>query len=378
MPKTFSSKRNVLVLSDVHLGHRNTPMPFILKNLKTFFKDFAVKDNFDDLKVIFIAGDLWDEVVHFSNEHLPAFMVFWFQFCSWCLFKGIKVRLLKGTPLHDGNQGKTVTAYTKTAFPALDYAYYDDIAIETITDLELTVLYVPDECRTTAEQAYQDVRTALYDANRTSVDIAIMHGMFTFQLGDIPMSSKVHREKDYLDIVDGFVAIGHIHSASQYERIFAQGSFDRIAHGEEGDKGALYFHEAELDHWEPVFLVNSGAKIYKTITIKPQTKDPLLKVEAFAKTLPDFSFLRIVADEGSDILQSVDVVAKRFPLLSVTRKAIAKKKQHTEKVAEKHYVPLVLNRETLTEAIVSDVSLAASLTVSQSTRLYHLLEALHV
>lgn len=354
MSKRFQP-RNILTISDVHLGHPLVSMTHILQNLERFFDGFASANTFPDLKVIFIAGDLWHQVLPLEHNGLTDFFVFWYKFCSWCQRKQVTLRLMKGTPSHDGTQGDIVETYTVTTFPALDFRYVRDLSIEVLDTLKLSVLYVPDECRPSAEQIYEDTIAVFHQHQLQQVDIGIMHGMFHYQLGTIPTNHKVHTEALYQALVRRFISIGHIHIASRFERIFAQGSFDRISHGEEGDKGAYYFVEVEKDTWEPHFLVNRFAKCFKSITILNSTPDPMEKVEQLLLTLPDDSHVRIIAEEGHDILRSVDFFAKKYPLLHFKRKLLKAKDKEAFTAAMPAYVAIVLTKETLTQAILEDI-----------------------
>ncbi len=372
------TKQGILTLSDIHLGHKGTPADFILRNLERFFNDFRLKDNFQDLKAIIIGGDLWDDVVQLSNNAIPGFMVFWYKLCAWCERKKIILRLLKGTPSHDGNQGNTVESFTEITFPNLDFKYIKELSIEKHKDLGLSILYVPDECRPKAEDVYNGVLSELHTNELSQVDIAIMHGMFKYQLGTIPMGSSVHHEELYLPLVKYFISIGHIHTASHYERIFAQGSFDRLAHNEEGNKGAYYHIEVKPGIWESVFLPNTHAKLYKTITIKSNSAEAIALIDKTALSLPDFSHLRIQAEEGHDVFKGFEVFVKKYPCLTLTRKIIDKKKKQAPKETKVHYTPLVLNRETLTEAIFQEISLKHNLSQSDTKQLHQELENLHI
>lgn len=375
--KKILNKQGILTLSDIHLGHRGTPADFILKNLELFFNNFRVKDNFQELKAIIIGGDLWDEVVQLSNDSIPYFVVFWYKLCAWCHRKGIVLRLLKGTPSHDGNQGNTVESYTAVTFPDLDFKYVKDLSIEKHSGLGLSILYVPDECRPKADDVYNDVLSLLHAEGLEQVDIAIMHGMFKYQLGTIPMGLSVHHEALYLPLVKYFISIGHIHTASQYERIYAQGSFDRLAHNEEGEKGAYYHLRTSKDKWESLFLPNVHAKVYKSITLKSNSVDAVALIDKTAKAMPDFSHLRILAEEGHDIFKGFEVFVKKYPCLTLTRKVIDKKKKVAVKATSESYKPLVLNRETLTEAIFQEISLKHNLSLEDTKHLYQELENLH-
>ena len=103
-------------------------------------------------------------------------------------------------------------------------------------------------------------------AKDEEVDIAIMHGQFHYQFPRIKLDSS-HDEQEYLNMVKHYIHIGHIHTHSSYDRIIAQGSFDRIAHGEEENKGCVVAKidttNRENDEW--MFLVNDKAMRFITL-----------------------------------------------------------------------------------------------------------------
>ena len=377
--KTFSSEqRDVLTLSDLHFGHKGTSVSVMCRNFQAFFGDFKLQENFDQVKLILISGDLWHKSVSFGADIIPEFLELWYKFTAWCFRKGIVLRLLKGTPEHDANQGSTLTSITSRAFPDLDFRYIPSLSVEIHSGLGLSILYVPDVCRPSAEETYQDAVGALHEAGLQKADIGCMHGMFKYQLGNIPMNHNVHDEQQYLELVTGFITVGHIHVMSSYERIYAQGSFDRISHGEESPKGAFYFTEVKPGSWEPVFLVNHNALIYKTIEIKPSAKDPMRAIEELAESLPDGSHLRIAAPEGHDVLKAVEAFSKKYPFLHITRKLVKPKKVKDDPIAQKRQKTLTLNRETLTEAIMQEINLNHDISPEEAAMLYMSLESLHV
>ena len=373
-----SNKRGVLSLSDVHLGNRNTPAEFILGNLRSFFNDFALKNNFEDLGLIIIAGDLWDDTLQLSSEHLPGFFNFWYSFMKWCSRKSIAVRLLEGTPKHDRRQGITIEAYTRVICPEVDFRYVMDIEIEYFEKFGVNILYVPDECRPTAARIYEDVLDLMKEKQLSKVDIAVMHGMFKYQLGSIPMDVKVHDEDLYLNLVEHFIVIGHIHTRSQYERIFAHGSFDRIAHGEPNAKGAWYFSWQKNARWMPMFLENKGAKQYVTIEVDGDIEKVFKKIEKEVALLPSWSHVRISAPAGHAIHNAIDELKTLYPFLRLTKNVQKEEKEETVKVEKAQFIEISLNRQTLTEAVFNEVGLRNNLTPVESKQLFAILEETHI
>lgn len=371
------SPRNVLSLSDIHFGHPNTPAKDIVDHLKVFFNHFKVTNNFDDLKLIIIAGDLWDQGLSFQDDAVREVVLFWGFFTRWCERKGISLLVIEGTPKHDSQQSGTLEVITRQAAPDLKFRYVKELSIVYLEELDLNVLVVPDECRPTAEQVQRDVMDLLSQHQLKQVDIAAMHGMFRYQLGSIPMNPKVHHEAFYLEIVRYFIVIGHIHVASQYEGIYAQGSFDRLAHGEEGDKGAFYFQEPQEGVFIATFLKNTLAKDYVTLPMKGKLDDALTLIDNTIRALPDWSFVRLVGEKRDDLQEGLKILKEKYPLIQFSRKVLKEKETGETIMPSIHAEGIVLNRQTLTQVLHETVSSESLLTPTQSTRLYQLLESLH-
>lgn len=370
--------RSYLVISDIHLGARSTSAREILDHLTAFFDDFTAKSQFTSIDVLFIAGDLWDDTVDLSSEATVLFLPWIRRLFAWCCRHDIKVRILKGTPRHDREQGDSVEALAGY-FENLDFKYISTLAVERIEDLDLNVLYVPDEVRPTAEAVARDVEEILMDRGLPQVDIAIMHGMFKHQLGTIPMNVKVHDEAWYLERVKYYINIGHVHVSSQFSRILTQGSFDRLNHGEERPKGAFLVKELKPGEWGHFFIENPLAKIYKTVEVSEDVELALQKIDREIRSLPHGSFIRILANSTHPIFKGFETLRRKYPLFTFSKKAISEEEEVAarQQTEPSTYVSMVLNRSTLTEAVFSEVTVQHTLTVAEETQLYAHLEALH-
>lgn len=357
------NKRNWLVLSDIHIGARKTTATEIIQNLIKFFRNFELKNNFSDLKCIFIAGDLFDDTMQFSCDQMPEFFRFWYRFTLWCEKKDIELILLEGTPKHDRRQGQSVATMSKLFSEHVKFKYINTLSIEYIESLQFNVLFVPDECRHTANKIYEDTLQLLKEKELDQVDIAIMHGMFRYQLGNIPINQKVHLEDDYLRIVKYYISIGHIHSRSNYDRIYAQGSFDRLAHGEEDDKGAYYFDETQPGEWTPIFLVNKDAKRYLTFSFKGDFESLKTFLSKKLIGVPAKSYIRILLPAQHECFQSKNTLSTVFPqyIFSIEEE---KKKQPKKEIiiSHKKQQGIALNNETIVPAILEAVKEKITLT----------------
>ena len=367
-----------LVLSDIHLGARSTTADEIIEHLDIFFDRLSDKSALAKIDILFIAGDLWDDTINFSSDVLSLFLPWFHRLLKWCGRNRIKLRILEGTPRHDRQQATTLKKIAELLAIEVDFKYIPELSIEKMEDLDLTVLYVPDECRHTAEIVERDVQSLLDEHQLEQVDIGIMHGMFEHQLGFIPNNSKVHRADWYLQKVKHYINIGHIHTASQYSRILAQGSFDRLGHGEEAAKGAYLIKELPSGEWSHFFLENKHAKLYITIEIKGSIDDALKTIDKRLKTIPGGSYIRIQGLASHPIFQGFETLRNKYPLYTFSKKALVSEEETKRiEISTSKYIPIVLNEKTLTEALFSEVSQNHSLHPDQEDRLHHLLEALH-
>ena len=146
-----------------------------------------------------------------------------------------------------------------------------------------------------------------------------MHGQFEFQLPDFVRAQK-HSSKEYLDLVTGLIFIGHVHRSTQYKRIIAQGSFDRLAQGEEEAKGHIRATRKADGTHEIVFIENKEAKRYVTVPCHYLTvEDAINKIENVALKLPPDSYVRVALNRDHPISSNMDVLIKMFPLLNWTK-----------------------------------------------------------
>ena len=294
-----------LVLSDIHLGHKNNKTIDIVNNLLHYFK---VNDKlFKKLDILFLAGDVFDRLLSTnSEEYITA--VKWLSYVvSYCKTNDIKLRLLEGTPSHDWKQSKAVTTVIEQLGVNIDFKYIETVSIEKMTDLGINILYIPDEANHHASDTLDEVSELLIKNNLSQVDIAIMHGQFNYQLPILLESS--HDENSYLDIVKYYISIGHIHIPSVFKRILAEGSFDRLTHGEEEDKGGMLITIGDEPRFE--FIVNKRAKIFKTLDVK-NLDNALEYVVRKLKDIPSYSFIRILAERSSDMKSLTKELQERY------------------------------------------------------------------
>lgn len=348
-----------LCLSDIHLNHKRNSTEDIIKNLVIFFKEYDYKGSLD---IIFIAGDLFDSLMDFPANSVTEITVFVKWLLNLCCKNDIKLRILEGTPSHDWRQSKIFNTIAMVSELPVDLKYVDTLYIEYMDDLGIHILYVPDEWNHSTDKTYQQVKELLDREHIDKVDLAIMHGQFAYQLPSHVEKCPKHIESNYLSIVRHYICIGHVHISSVYERILAQGSFDRLSHNEESPKGAMYFIIRNNNTREHYFIENKNAKTFKTITCKSKDIEFNLKyIEKQTKGLRTDSYVRIKASKDNPILLSIDEVKKRFPFFNMSKVSFEEELEsnQTELISENDnqvYTAINIDRENITSMLMDVVN----------------------
>lgn len=297
-----------LSVSDVHLGNLRTQTDFILSNLENALFDGKIAT----LDLVIIAGDLFDRQLEYNHPSSGSILLFVDKLLSECRKYGTKLRVLEGTPSHDNRQNKIFDDVHALYNFAGDMKYVDTLSIEYIEEWDMRILYVPDKIRTTTELVYTDTLGVFKAAGVDKVDLAIMHGAFSHQLP--PMAKQVYDPQQWLVLVKHWILVGHVHKHTIFNRIAAQGSFDRLCQGEEAPKGflmgTLNLH-GDVRKDEIYFIENKGAKKYITVDCTGLTiEESLTKIETLVKPLANESYIRVRAETGNPVLSNMKEVAK--------------------------------------------------------------------
>jgi hypothetical protein len=296
-------------ISDVHMGHHTTPTEHIVGNLRKAFPDNAETGKLD---IIWFGGDFFDRLMNLPDDNVGLLQVWIVGFLRMCGRRKIKVRILEGTKSHDWAQNKLFVQLMEQAAIDVDMKYIDTLSIEFIEDFEISVLYVPDDWRPNPDDTWIEILQLLQANSLEKVDYAIVHGSFDHQLPPVVKTPK-HLGERFLSIVKHYIFIGHVHIASQRDRILANGSFDRISHGEEAPKGHWRVTVGGPDGDELNFVENKGAQLYKTINCAALTADEALEKLKVVADYPAGSFVRVEASRGDAILSNMDSLRKSYP-----------------------------------------------------------------
>lgn len=348
-----SKTLKLAVISDIHLGHRKNRSSKIINN----FEDAIFNDpSNSELDIIFLAGDIFDSLLDLNSPDLDD-IDFWIcRLLRFCNTHDIVLRVLEGTPSHDWTQPERFITLAKIMkLKNLDIDYIDNVAIEYIEKFDINILYVPDEIQPTTEKTLALVKNALLNKGLDKVDFAIMHGQFEYQLPEHIKNIPRHNSKDYLDIVKHYIFIGHIHTHSVKDRIIAQGSFDRLKHGEEEPKGYVKAF-INKDNKEYFFIENKNARTYKTIDCsKLDLEDSFNLIKKIANGLKADSCVRVSALSKHPILTNMEELIRLYPTMVWTKhiKKDKTKEELDKVIAEEEilYVPVTISKDNLLDLI---------------------------
>jgi hypothetical protein len=339
-------------VSDIHLGHRNTPTEHIVNNLLHYLCNERV---FAELDLLVLAGDVFDDLVHMRSEDSRHITLWMSKLLLLAAKHRVIVRVLEGTPSHDRGQSEhflnTAQAILLAGGVTVDLQYIKALSVEYIPGLDAHVLYIPDEWRHDTADTLQEVQELLKSKGLAQVDFAVVHGLFTHQAPSVIRRSIVHDSEVYLSLVKHLIFVGHDHHHTTDRRIQVQGSFDRLAHGEQAGKGYLKATVLAPDQYYVTFCENKGAMRYDTLEFAQETTQEALDIaQAHVCQLPEGSHLRIKTQRGTPASALLPVLKQRYPLhhWTLLLKEAADQTAHVlMEIRSEEFTPILLNKGTL-------------------------------
>jgi DNA repair exonuclease SbcCD nuclease subunit len=350
----LSKPIRVAVVSDIHGGHPRNPTARIFNNLDQELNNYRVLETLD---LLVIAGDLFDRILSFASEEGRHIDQWIYSLLRRCAKTKTKLRVLEGTPSHDRRQSirfdDNYNKLKKIKHALPDFKYVDTLEIEYIPDFGINVLYLPDEYGASHEDALHQVKALLAEKKLSTVDFAFMHGMFEHQVPP-GVNIPTHRSAEYLELVDYLIFIGHVHTPSSYSRIVAQGSFDRLAHGEEEAKGYVRALVQPDGEYEAVFVENRNAMKFVTVAVEDcDLTEALLRIADHLIHIPDGSFVRVSASKAHPIQQGLYVLSAKWPTYQWSLHVTDKREKIADVLAQPlpSYAPVQIDRSNLLEVV---------------------------
>lgn len=344
---------NIASISDIHINHPNTPTEMIIRNLMTY--GFPDTKETHELDIIFIGGDVTDSLMDFASSNAILYRKWVAEFLWMCAKHDIMVRIIEGTPLHDWKQSMIFVEENENHSIGCDLKYITDIHIEHIDRYDIDVLYIPDEIRPTTDITWKRVEELMAERQLEKVDFAVMHGAFAYQLPNVEdVKDKVHDEEKYLSIVRHYIFIGHVHQHRPKGKIIPNGSFDRLAQGEEGLKGHVRLLKGSLE-----FIPNDGAMRYMQLDVCGKAPDEIIELvsERLKGSRDKFKIL-LLANQEDVAFGIIRRLSELHPYGEFDVKRMDKVKQRKERqlarAARTANLP-VLTRDNLMEELAKEI-----------------------
>ncbi len=349
----------IVSISDIHLGNKRVTTSHICVCLNEYFFPELLK-----AKVLFLIGDLLDTAIEFSERQTGFAIEMIIQLLVACSEHDITIILVRGTISHDRTQLERVVELHKSLKCKNDLRYYDKVSVDYIEKYDLKLMIFPDDLPyESSNDAVAYGKSLMRDKGWKSVDYALIHGSFDTKIPANVHPPKCTYRENQFKFVGKKIVCGHEHEPSDIGMVAYNGSFDRLAHGQQGPKGFLTIRDFKT-HCTLKFVENKGAMPFHTWDLS--TLDAEHAISKCVEMLDTLSHLRTVYVRV--IHPSVEVrtalsrmVATQYPNVKFT---------HMKKdKAEDSYTPII---ETESEFIALDAPTLEKLPSAISTYLAQL------
>ena len=219
--------------------------------------------------LLVVGGDIFDTSLGLSEDHANVIISVFIEILRLAHQHGVTVQILRGTYSHDRNQCKIFETLYKKGHYTNSFKYVDILSCEYIESLDLKVLYIPDDLPYKSSESCLDaIHKLLNDMNWAKFDYVFLHGYFRHRLPErIPRLPKcTFTIEQFKDIVSRYVVCAHVHTGDITENVIYNGSFERLAHGEEEPKGYIFITD-DRKHAKIEFVENKHATKFMTLDL---------------------------------------------------------------------------------------------------------------
>lgn len=252
---------NILHAPDIHFGHPKVEPFLIYEHMEKYMFPELMSGK---INILSITGDFFHSLLNMNSDAGVYAALTIDRLISLAQYYKFYIRVIRGTFSHDRFQNRFFTISKGAEVKLNDkplVRVIDNIEIETFPDLDLSVMYCPDD------QPYEDLTETLIDIIKSyhmeSVDVLLSHGYYDHMLPkNIP---HIPTDTIFFDRINPYVKYfclnGHVHSPSVYQnKCISGGSFERMVHGEEEDKGFFVVTiDKQNDKTRYKFVVNKEA-----------------------------------------------------------------------------------------------------------------------
>ncbi len=225
----------ILHFPDLHLGRPCIPPQQVYDHITKH-----VYPRLPEIKILNIGGDFFDYLINLNNDAGIYAAIIADDLVNFAKTYKFYIRVVRGTFSHDRYQNRlflTKNRGTDQLNGKPLVRVIDGLELEVFEDLKISVLYCPDN------QPYQDVTQAILDIldahKLKTVDFIFSHGYFEHLLPrgltQLPHNTLIYNRLEKR--IAGGILNGHVHTPNVYKKVINGGSFERLQHGEEEDKG---------------------------------------------------------------------------------------------------------------------------------------------
>lgn len=344
-------------ISDVHLGHPHTHTDRIIERLDRMLTElFKTKRR----RFLFVSGDFFDRLLNVPSSPIKHIQTYIVHLLRQCKAYNVKLRVLEGTPSHDWKQNYLFIQLNEDAQIHADVRYYDSLSIDYEEEEGLYILYVPDEWDEDTKETERQVASLLEEKGLQQVDLAIMHGMFAFQVPEnLHKHLPLHDQTVYEQWVKSLIVIGHHHRHRSNGKVVVPGSFDRLAHGEEEPKGLITFTLKPKGTVNVTFHENQEAEQYLSVPLEEDSAEAALeKLHSTLPDLPPFTKVRLVYPEHHPISAYLAELVKQYPEIVWSKPKVikAEKKIEVSEVLKLQYEAVVLRQDNIEDKLIEEMS----------------------
>lgn len=355
MPEFLNHQLNWAAIADLHFGEHKLPPDTLYLNLVEY-----LYPKLEGMDILFIPGDLFDSQL--TLTHLGSYyaMMFISDMVYHSERTGMKIRIVDGTYSHDRNQSKFIKSFTKHAHKC-NCRIITEIEVETIK-LEkgvapLRVVYLPDSLPYGhSNQVIDRIMELFQQVGWTTADVLLGHGSFAHALPEVARTATTYSAEQFDGLIDGPIIMGHIHVPSRHGKVMYTGSFERLAHGEEGKKGFLTGTMDWQRKWSYKFVENKKAIKFITLSLHTEDHDEVVQefrsliIQKFPTLQGHVRVLHADATIRSLLHQICNAEFPKIRYTSKTSEALKEEREIAEPV-EVDDAQLVLDLPTLTEMI---------------------------
>lgn len=254
-----------LAINDVHLGHPHVSPQLTHENFK-----LVVYPLLKDIDLLTIGGDFYDSALYLDDVGSIYSADIFADLCEASKQYGFAIRVIRGTYTHDRDQLSQFQQMARRV--DVDFEYYTELTVSTIKGYSF--LYIPDNLPYPTDGVMSLIKEKLIPFGG-KVDCVVGHGYFDYVLPPIAAHGQFishYKVSAFEKFTNEVVIMGHVHTHSNKGKVWYSGSFDRLCHGEEEDKGCLLI-KLDRGNTKVNFIKNAFSMPHVSLTLKGDTID---------------------------------------------------------------------------------------------------------